>query len=100
MGFRVEGLGLQVRDLRCRVWVRWIPHPVIVAIWDNKDYIRVLFYSYYPTVTGWAVLPEFRVQCLPCFRAEAGLVGPLHQLERMLPWPNSGWPSNTLGFRV
>ena len=25
----------------------WTPHPVIVTIGDNRDYIRVLLYSYY-----------------------------------------------------
>ena len=35
---------------------RWTPHPVIVTIRDNKDYIRVLLYSYYTTITGWGVL--------------------------------------------
>ena len=28
------------------------PHPVIVTIRDNKDYIRVLLYSSYTTITG------------------------------------------------
>ena len=28
----------------------------MVAIRDNKDYIRVLLYSYYTTITGWGVL--------------------------------------------
>ena len=32
------------------------PHPVIVTIRDIKDYIRVLLYSYYTTITGWGVL--------------------------------------------
>ena len=32
------------------------PHPVIVTIRDNKDYIRVFLYSYYMTITGWGVL--------------------------------------------
>ena len=32
------------------------PHPVIVAIRDNKDYIRVLLYSYYTTNREWGVL--------------------------------------------
>ena len=27
-----------------------------MAIRDNKDYIRVLVYSYYITITGWGVL--------------------------------------------
>ena len=37
-------------------YVRWTPHPVIVTIRDNRDYIRVLLYSYYTTMTGWGVL--------------------------------------------
>ena len=32
------------------------PLPVIVTIGDNRDYIRVLSYSYYTTITGWGVL--------------------------------------------
>ena len=32
------------------------PHPVIVTIRDNRDYIRVLLSSYYTTITGWGVL--------------------------------------------
>ena len=35
---------------------RWTPHPVIVTIRDNRDYIKVLPCSYYTTVTGWGVL--------------------------------------------
>ena len=27
-----------------------------MTIRDNKDYIRVLLYSYYATITGWGVL--------------------------------------------
>ena len=37
-------------------YLRWTPHPVIVTIRDNRDYIRVLLYSYYTTITGWGVL--------------------------------------------
>ena len=29
-----------------REQVRWTPHPVIVAIRENKGYIRALLYSY------------------------------------------------------
>ena len=36
-------------------YFRRTPHPVIVTIMDNKDYIRVLLYSYY-TITGRGVL--------------------------------------------
>ena len=36
--------------------IRGTPHPVIVVIRDNRDYIRVLSYSYYTTITGWGVL--------------------------------------------
>ena len=32
------------------------PHPVIVTVRDNKDYIRVLLCSYYTTITGVGVL--------------------------------------------
>ena len=38
------------------VYVGWTPDPVIVIIGDNKDYIRVLFYSYHITITRWGVL--------------------------------------------
>ena len=41
----IEGLGL-------RESFRWTPHPVIVTIRDNRDYIRVLLYFYYTTITG------------------------------------------------
>ena len=37
-------------------YFRRAPHPVRVTIRDNKDYIRVLFYSYSTTITGWGVL--------------------------------------------
>ena len=47
-----------------RFYVRWTPHPVIVTIRDIKDYIRVLIYSYYTTITGWGVLVSSMVQGL------------------------------------
>ena len=37
-------------------YLRWTPHPAMVTITDNRDYIRVLLYSYYTTITGWGVL--------------------------------------------
>ena len=37
---------------------RWTPHPVIVAIRDHKDYLRVLLYTYYITITGWGGPPK------------------------------------------
>ena len=37
---------------KCGLDIRRTPHPAIVAIRDNKDYIRVLLYSYYTTITG------------------------------------------------
>ena len=40
----------------CTISIRWTPHPVLVTSMDNKDYIRVLSYSYYTTITGWGVL--------------------------------------------
>ena len=33
-----------------------------MTIRDNRDYMRVLLYSYYTTITGWGVLLRFRVQ--------------------------------------
>ena len=41
---------------RSCVYFRWTPHPVIVTMRDNRDYIRDLLYSYYTTITGWGVL--------------------------------------------
>ena len=38
--------------------IRWAP-PVMVAIRDNKDCIRVLLYSDYTTITGWGVLLRY-----------------------------------------
>ena len=35
------------------------PHPEIVTVRDDKDYIRVLVYSYHTTITGWGVLLSF-----------------------------------------
>ena len=32
-----------------------------MTIRDNRDNIRVLYYSYYTTITGWGVLLRFRV---------------------------------------
>ena len=32
--------------------------PVLVAIRDFNDYIRVLLYSYYTTITGWGGPPN------------------------------------------
>ena len=40
------------------VYFRWTPDPVIVIIMHNKDYIRVLLYSYYTAITGWGGPPE------------------------------------------
>ena len=34
-----------------------------VTIRDNRNYIRVLLYSYYTTITGWGVLLTCRAQC-------------------------------------
>ena len=33
-------------------------HLVIVTIRDNKDYVRVPFYSYYTQFTGWGGPPK------------------------------------------
>ena len=39
--------------LRCRVYLRWTPQPVMVTIRDNSDYIRILVFSCCITITGW-----------------------------------------------
>ena len=52
-----ESSGLHTLDFETiGVYLRWTPHPVIVAVRDSKDYIRVLLYSYYATIAGWGVL--------------------------------------------
>ena len=38
------------------VCVRWTPHSVIVTVRDDRDYMRVLLYSYFTTITGRGVL--------------------------------------------
>ena len=72
---------------------RWTPHPVIVTIRDNKDYIRVLLSAYCTTITGWGVL----LKCLfplPPFPAERGtLVDPfLHGLPFFQALPGNLGP--------
>ena len=46
-------------------------HPVIVTIGDNKDYIRVLLYSYSTTIIGWGILLGYNLE----LRGGLGLVG-------------------------
>ena len=48
-----------------QIYIRWIPHPAIVTMGDNKEYIRVLSYSQYTTITGWGVLLTTTPQ-IPC----------------------------------
>ena len=60
LGFRTQGfLGFRVsRFLRFEEDVLGgPPRPVIVTIRDHGDYIRVLLYSYYTTITGWGSPP-------------------------------------------
>ena len=44
-----------------RVWVSRTRHSVIAANRDNKDYTKVLLYSYYTTITGRGVLLRCRL---------------------------------------
>ena len=57
--------GLDVRSRSLSAGIRYTlgerPHPVLVTIRDNRDYIRVLLYSYYTTITGWGVLLRYTV---------------------------------------
>ena len=39
------------------------PHPVIVTIRDNNNYLRVSLYSCYTTIAGWGGPPK--ACCLP-----------------------------------
>ena len=48
---------------------RRTPHPVTVTVRANKDYMRVLFYSYYTTITRWGVLLRHTVVYFFCFWA-------------------------------
>ena len=48
---------------KTQVYFRWTPHPVIVTIRDNRDYIRVLLYSSYTTIkegggSSYGILPK------------------------------------------
>ncbi len=58
------------------------PHPVIVTIRNNEDYIKVLLCSHYTTITGvGGVLLNYPFQCrllctaitqpIPCIRHQA-----------------------------
>ena len=52
------------------------PHPVIVTIRDNRDYIGVLLYSYYTTITGWVVLlMHARDPAVPCLQTHRSCSG-------------------------
>ena len=53
VGYPAQGLGFRAPGPGGLGVYRWTPHPVMVTIMDNKDYIRVLLYSYYTTITGW-----------------------------------------------
>ena len=49
----MEIIGLGVgHGLFRSLYIRWTPYPEIVTIRDNKEYIRVLLYSSYTTITG------------------------------------------------
>ena len=80
-------------------YIRWTPHPVIVTIRDIKDYIRVLLFSYYTTVTGWGVLlrnttgilgPQTRLFYYnPHVKASAGFMLGLQRSRRGLRGPSA-----------
>ena len=50
---RVASGVISKHQVRC---LRWTPHPVIVIIRDNRDYIRVLLYPTIPLLQGGGVL--------------------------------------------
>ena len=41
----LKQLLVKLYNIATMILLRWTPHPVIVTIRDNKDYIRVLLYS-------------------------------------------------------
>ena len=49
---------MQLLSVQLQGSLRWTPppHPVIVTIRDNRDYIGILLFSSYTTITGWGVL--------------------------------------------
>ena len=51
---------------------KWTPHPVLVTIRENRDYIRVLLFSYYTTITGWGVLLNYIVDALQLLLSRGG----------------------------
>ena len=64
LGGKLPNIKRVARKARSRQeYPRWTPHPVIVTIRDNRDYIRVLLYSYYTTITGWGVLLNISAAC-------------------------------------
>ena len=44
---------------------------MIVSMRDNKDYIRILVYSYYTTITGWGGPPN-NLDVLQTVRGSSG----------------------------
>ena len=70
----------------------WYPSPVlnglegIVTTRDNKDYVRVLFYSHYTTITGWGVLLMY----MSDYQNHGPLLGPLNTRCRITPGCKKG----------
>ena len=64
--FKFRGLERQfwgVSDFKCCFYRRWTPHPVIVTIRDNKDYIGLLLYYYYTTIILLTSTTHFTYLC-------------------------------------
>ena len=56
----------------------------VVAVRDNKDYIRVLVYSYCTTLTGWGVLPIYTIHVHKGLRREKHLSHCLNSLRGVI----------------
>ena len=63
------------------------PHPAIVAIRDNKDYIRALLYSYYPTITGWGGPPKIYRKLIFVFVSRCEQLRPCNRWLPEVPEP-------------
>ena len=86
-----------LRDLNLHpVSLRWTPHPVIVTIRDNANYIRVLLYSYYTTITGWGVLLMYLIKMPTAMPAALNFPGKMCQES----WANGTNPWIHVNLRV
>ena len=92
-------LGSKMKGFRCRIYIRLGPHPLIVTTRDKGNYIKILIYSWYTTISGWGPNPRFvvyavqlaiidhllseRTLCVPYLRAAC-----VQHAGRLVDWCN------------